>query len=269
MWVNLIGLSIFALLILRFFPGNWITHENHVNATVGFIAVAVIFYMAIYLMGLPTLKYFGLPKFRLKALFAMALVFPAPILQILSSDLEDLSWQKLVGGIVFLFAIGFGEEMLSRGFIFGALVKFGQLKAIFFSSLLFGLMHINVYIPGYLGWGTYSHVMSAFGFGMIMCALMIVTRTIWAPILLHTMANWQILFEKEPAPFTDSEVYSLWDNVSLPFLGLAFEVVITLILLGINRARMPSMPKWFWRIVLKLKLIDPEHTASQKFMWRG
>jgi len=262
MWASLISLSIFALLILRYFPGDWLTHENHVNAIAGCITVGVIFYIAIHLLGLPTLQFFGLPKFRVRALFAVALVFPAPIIQIFYSDLEELPWQKLLGGIAFLLAIGFGEEMLSRGFTYGVLVKFGQMKAIFFSSLFFGLLHINVYLPGHLGWATYDHVFSAFGFGMIMCGLMIVTRTIWAPVFLHAMANWGLLFEKESAPITDNQVYSLWDNVTSPFFGLAFEVVITLILLGIDRARMPNMPKWFWRGLQKLKLIDPAIASS-------
>jgi len=262
MWLSLIGLSIFALLILRFFPGSWLNDEYHVNASVGFVTVAAIFYVAIHVLGLPTLSYFGLPTFRVRALFAVALVFPVPIIQIFYSDLENLPWQKLVGGIAFLFAIGFGEEMLSRGFTYGVLIKFGQLKAIFFSSLFFGLLHINVYLPGYLGWATYEHVFSAFGFGMIMCGLMIVTRTIWAPVLLHAMANWGLLFEKETAPITDNQVYSLWDKVSSPFFGLAFEVLITLILLGIDRAHMPNMPKWFWRGFQKLKLCEPVNASS-------
>jgi membrane protease YdiL (CAAX protease family) len=162
----------------------------------------------------------------------------------------------LVGGIVFLLAIGFGEEMLSRGFTFGVLVKFGQFKAIFFSSLFFGLMHINVYIPGHLGWATYSHVMSTFGFGMIMCGLMIVTRTIWAPVLFHAMMDWHIPFEKESAPIADDQVYSLWDNLTMPLSSLAFDVCIMLILLGINRAQIPHLPKWFWRGATKFKLVD-------------
>jgi membrane protease YdiL (CAAX protease family) len=261
MWASLIGLSIFSLLILRYFPGDWLTHENHVNAIVGCITVGVIFYMAIHLLGLPTLAYFGRPKFRLKALFAVAFLFPIPIFQILDADLEYSSWQNLVGGIVFLLAVGFGEEMLSRGFTYGVLVKFGQFKAIFFSSLFFGLLHINVYIPGYLGWATYSHVMSAFGFGMIMCGLMIVTRTIWTPVLFHTLMNWHIPFEKETAPIADDQVYSLWDNVTLPFSSLVFEACIMLLLIGLDRARMPHLPQWFWRIAVKLKLVDPDHAS--------
>ena len=88
------------------------------------------------------------------------------------------------------------------------------------------------------------------------------TRTIWAPVLLHAMANWGLLFEKETAPIADNQVYSLWDNVTSPFFGLAFEVVVTLILLGIDRARMPNMPKWFWRGVRKLKLMESDYQTT-------
>jgi hypothetical protein len=130
------------------------------------------------------------------------------------------------------------------------------LTSLISSSLFFGLLHINVYIPGYLGWATYSHVMSAFGFGMIMCGLMIVTRTIWAPVLFHTLMNWHIPFEKDPKPIADNQVYSLWDNVTMPLSSLVFEACIMLMLIGLDRARIPHLPQWFWRLAYKFKLVD-------------
>jgi membrane protease YdiL (CAAX protease family) len=257
MWVSLIGLSIFALLILRYFPGSWLKDDYHLNSIIGYMAVAGIFYIAIYLMGLPTLQYFGIPRMRLKALVAVALAFPAPILQIFEAKLEYSSWLDVVSGIAFLLILGFGEEMLSRGFTYGVLLKLGRFRAILFSSLFFGLLHINVYIPEYLGWETYFHVMSTFGFGMVMCGLMIVTRSIWIPVLFHAMIDWHIPFQKKSTPIEDDQVYSLWDNLTMPFFSLAFDVLITLVLLGIDRARMPNLPKWFWRVAQKLKLIEP------------
>ena len=263
MWVSLIGLSIFALTILRYFPGTWVKNDYHVNAIIGYLAVAVIFYTAIYVMGLPTLQYFGLPKIRIKALLAIALAFPAPILQMLDAQLEYSSWLDVAGGVTFLLMIGFGEEMLSRGFTYGVLLKFGRLRAIFFSSLFFGLLHINVYFPGNLGWETYFHVMSTFGFGMVMCGLMITTRSIWVPVIFHAMIDWHIPFEKDStAPITDDYIYSVWDNLTMPLFSLVFDIGITLMLLGIDRARMPNMPNWFWKLALKWKLIHPTTDIS-------
>ena len=99
--------------------------------------------------------------------------------------------------------------------------------------------------------------MSTFGFGMIMCGLMIVTKSIWIPVLFHAMIDWHIPFQKKSTPIEDDQVYSLWDNLSMPFFSLAFDILITLVLLGIDRARMPNLPKWFWRVALRFKLIEP------------
>jgi len=264
MWFSLVGLSIFSLLILRYFPGSWLQDNYHLNSIIGYIAVAGIFYMAIYLMGLPTLQYFGIPSIRLKGLVAVALAFPAPILQIFEANLEYSSWLDVVSGIAFLLMLGFGEEMLSRGFTYGVLLKLGRFRAILFSSLFFGLLHINVYMPGYLGWETYFHVMSTFGFGMVMCGLMIVTRSIWIPVFFHAMIDWHIPFQKKSMPIEDDQVYSLWDNLTMPFFSLAFDILITLVLLGIDRTRMPNLPKWFWRVALRLKLIEsPANFANR------
>ena len=258
MWVSLVGLSIMALMTLRFFPGNWLSDDYHLNSIVSYLLVAVFFYGAVYIMGLPSLQYFGLPKFRIKALFAVVIAFSLPITQIVDEGLEYSSWLDLASGVAFLLALGFGEEMLSRGFTYGVLLKFGRFRAIFFSSLFFGLLHINVYFPHELGWDTYYHVFSTFGFGMIMCALMIVTRSIWIPVGYHAMIDWHIPFDR-PAKSTgeDTFSYSLWDNLTGPLFSLAFDIGIMLLLLGIDRTRMPRMPKWCWRMAEKWKLVTP------------
>jgi len=258
MWASLVGLSIMALMILRYFPGNWLNDDYHLNAIVGYLVVALFFYTSVYILGLPSLQYFGLPKFRIKALFAVVIAFSLPISQIVEQGLEYSSWLDLASGVVFLLVLGFGEEMLSRGFTYGVLLKFGRFRAILFSSLIFGLLHINVYFPDALGWDTYYHVFSTFGFGMIMCALMIVTRSIWIPVVYHAMIDWHIPFDK-PLKSTGEDTfnYSLWDNLTGPLFTLVFDVGIVLILIGIDRARMPRMPKWFWRLAIKWKLVTP------------
>ena len=258
MWASLVGLSIMALMILRYFPGNWVNDDYHLNSIIGYLLVASIFYSAVYIMGLPSLQYFCLPKFRIKTLVAVVISFSLPITQIVSEGMEYASWLDLLSGVLFLLVLGFGEEMLSRGFTYGVILKFGRVKALFFSSLFFGLLHINVYFPDELGWDTYYHVFNTFGFGMIMCALMIVTRSIWVPVVYHAMIDWHIPFDR-PAKSTgeDTYTYTLWDNLTGPLFSLAFDIGIVLLLLGIDRARMPRMPKWFWKLAIKWKLVTP------------
>jgi membrane protease YdiL (CAAX protease family) len=146
--------------------------------------------------------------------------------------------------------------MLSRGFTFGVLLRFGRFKALVISSFLFGLLHINVYIPGHLGWDTYYHVISAFGMGMILCALMMVTRSIWVSVLFHAMMDWHIPFTAADTSGGDSVHYSLWENLSGPMSGLIFDCVIVLVLLAIDAVRI-TPARWMHRLAVRWKLVEP------------
>lgn len=261
MWVSLIGLSVFSLTLLNFFPGSWVTDDYFLNGTLGYAPVALIFYIAIYVCGLPTLEYFRFPRLSMKTFFAILVASPLALGAMFHPGNEYKSWGLTISGALFVLSIGLGEEMMSRGFVYGVLSKIGQYRAIVFSSLMFGLLHINVYLPNNLGWLTYWHVMSAFGFGLIMCALMIVTRSIWVPVVFHALADWSIPFEKEITDTGEIEVdtSSLWDNLTLPFLELSFNVMGVILILLINRAQ-PA--QWMYRLAVKWKLIKPEYPLT-------
>ena len=257
LWASLVGLSVFALTILRYFPGNWLSDKYFLNGILGYAPVALIFYCAIYFFGLPTLQYFRLPRLSMKTFFAILVASPLAISAMFYRGNEYKSWELTLSGAIFVLFIGLGEEMVSRGFVYGVLSKFGRFKAIFASSLMFGLMHINVYFPGNLGWNTYWHVMSTFGFGLIMCALMIVTRSIWVPVIFHALADWNIPFEKEIENQSDFEMepLSVWDNLFLPWFDFGFSVMGMVIILLINRVQ-PA--RWMYRFAVKWKLMKPE-----------
>jgi membrane protease YdiL (CAAX protease family) len=261
MWVSLIGLSVFALTILRFFPGSWVNDEYFLNGILGYAPVALIFYLAIYACGLPTLEYFRLPRLSLKTLFAIIVASPLALGAMFFSGNEYKSWGLTISGALFVLSIGLGEEMISRGFVYGVLNKIGRYKAMFLSSFMFGLMHINVYLPNSLGWLTYWHVMSTFSFGLIMCALMIVSRSIWVPVVFHALADWNIPFEKEVTDNgeTESITPTLWDNVTLPFIEFSFNLALFAIIMLINRAQPTA---WMYRLALKWKLVNPTADIS-------
>jgi membrane protease YdiL (CAAX protease family) len=257
MWLSLIGLSIFALAILDFFPGGWVTDAHYIDAIIGYAAVALIFYGLIHFLGLPSLQYFGFKRLRLKGVIAIILVSWLPFYSLIDSGLVYKSKADLVGGVVFLITLGIGEEMLSRGFVFGVLLKYGQLRAVFFSSLFFGLMHINVYMPDKVGWDTYYHVFSAFGIGLIMCSVMIVTKNFWVPVMCHALLDWTIPFTKNTPPIDDGTTYSLWENITGPFGPFLLDLVFALFLLAMNRYNLNSMPRWVNKVAIKWKLIHP------------
>ena len=252
------GVSIFALLILDLLPGSWVSNEKYVNATVSYVTLGLIFYLAIYLLGLDSLEYFGLPRVHFKTVLALVIASLFMLLAVSFPHKAHLAPGMAFRGIIFLLSLGFGEEMVSRGLIFGIMRKFGQGRAIFVSSMFFGLMHLNLYRgPNWDPWRAYWHVMDAFAFGVFACVLMIVTRSIWIAVLFHAISDWSIVFEKVRTDTSDTEQWnpSLWEGLTSGFFNSVMFIGAAMLLLRINRG---GVPKWIVRVALKWKLVEPE-----------
>lgn len=256
--LSLVGISIFALLILDFGPGNWLSDLNFAGGSLNYLVLGLTFYLTVYFVGSESLEYFRLPRFHFKTALALLIASIFVIREISNSDNLSPSAWRTTGGIIYLLAIGFGEEMLSRGLIFGALYKFGVTKAILGSSFLFGLLHLNLYIGKYWDpWVAYWHVMSAFGFGIFACALMIVTRSIWVVVIYHALNDWGVVFDKAQEPLIGQQDWdvSFWGGISSPFFNLAISIGLAALLLRLDRG---GVPRWAARLAIKWKLVKPE-----------
>ena len=168
-----------------------------------------------------------------------------------------------IAGVITLLSIGWAEEMIARVVIFGSLLGFGTRFAVVTSSVIFGLMHINVYLPDWDGWSAYWHVMMATGFGLFICALFIATRSYWVVVVVHALSDWTVVFDKKNTVTVDDYspgiIEGLWWGVEdftirYGFLGLC--------LLYILRGRWPN---WAIRLAIKWKLVEQaeEFTPSQ------
>ena len=74
---------------------------------------------------------------------------------------------------------GFCEEVAHRGFLVkGFASRIGIMNAVFLSSVLFGLMHLNIVQVFYAG-----------VLGYLMCLAVVATRNIWPAIIIHFMNN--------------------------------------------------------------------------------
>lgn len=253
--VALVITSALVLLVLRILPESFLKSIPFLSGIISYTIIALIAYVCVYLLGLPTLEYFGRPKFNLKTLFAVIAVVPLLSQPFFSGNLESKKISVAIMGSIFIFMIGCGEELFSRAFTFGILRRFGKKRAMFFSSLLFGLMHLNLYIgANWDPWLAYWHVMSAFGFGLIACSLMLTTRNIWIPIFFHAIRDVGVAFEKPAKPSTggDSTIHFFSGLVS-PLSTLLFDLILVYILLWI--ARDHSLPRWMYRLMIKWKLV--------------
>ena len=258
MVLSLVGISIFALLILDFGPGNWLSDVNFAEGSVNYLVEGLIFFITVYFVGSQSLEYFRLPRFHFKTALTLLIASVFVILKISDSDNLSLSAWSTTCGIIFLLLLGFGEEMVSRGFVFGALHKYGLWKAIFGSSFLFGLMHLNLYLGQYWDpWAAYWHVMDTFRFGIFVCALMIVTRSIWVVVIFHALSDWSIVFDKEQEPLIGRQDWdvSFWGGISSPLIGVALSIGLAALLLRLDRG---GVPRWAARLAIKWKLVKPE-----------
>ena len=252
----LIAFAVVALLILRYVPGNFLSEIEYANATLSYVIAGLLFVLIVRFLRLSTLEYFRLPARNWKSVVGLAIVGIGIYLEINRDNVITLDRKSTILGIMYLFSIGFGEELVSRIFTFGVLKRFGTKIAVFGSSFLFGLMHLNLYVGQYWDpWLAYWHVMDTFSYGVLICALMIVTRSVWVVIIYHAFSDWGVVFTKEVSTKPESPAisYPFWDGITSPFFNMFFSIGLGLFLLWINRG--VRIPKWGKRIALKFKLV--------------
>jgi membrane protease YdiL (CAAX protease family) len=193
MWVGLTALSVTSILLLNF--ASEVLPGKGFDSTGSFMILGLFAFAVMRWLRVPTNGYFGKPAFGWRFNVALILMINAIVVQVRSAPFSELDLQGWIRGAAFLIAVAVAEEIFSRGVIFGVLLRQGLLVAVTGSSLIFGLMHLNGYVGQYFDpWRAYWHIVSAIAFGVFACALMVVTRSIWMPIILHTVANTGLLF---------------------------------------------------------------------------
>lgn len=229
--------------------------ESFTNSIFTYAVVLAVFLAIIFVKGFDCLEYFRLPRIGLASFstIAIAVIFVSPRFWSGQSEMKPIG--IALPGVIYLLGIGFSEEVFSRGLVFGKLRHLGERKAMVYSSIVFGLLHLNVYV-GYNWdlWFAYDHVISAAAFGFLACAIMITTRSIWISAVFHALFDWHLVFEKvsedsDSGPFP---VNTLWDNLLNPWFELFLYLPVALFIMRLNRG---GWPKWLVRIANRFKLL--------------
>ncbi len=259
MWVGLAVLSVLAILLLNF--SSEVIPGTGFDSTGSFMILGLFAFAILRLLRVPTIEYFGKPVFGWKFMAAMVFTVNLIIVQIRGEAFSELDARQWIRGAVFLIAVAVAEEIFSRGVVFGVLLRrHGLSIAVLGSSLIFGLMHLNGYIGQHFDpWRAYWHIASAASFGIFACSLMVVTRSIWMPILLHTVSNTGLLFrdlEEEIAVRSKPISVDFWSGLTYPITPVATFVVPAIVLFWIH-AGMPLHPV-LKRLAIKWKLMEVE-----------
>jgi membrane protease YdiL (CAAX protease family) len=130
-------------------------------------------------------------------------------------------------------------------------------------------MHLNLYIGSdWDPWLAYWHVMSAFSFGFLMCAIMIATRSIWVAVLVHALMDWSVVFEKAPPNLADRPPisYPFWEGLTSPFSDFIMILFPALLILFFSKPRKIWTPIWLRgfliRLAIKWKLVEESSDKS-------
>ena len=235
-----------------------------------FVVRGLVFYFFIRRFKLPTNSCVQLPRKTPISFFALIVAGIVLAAAVNNDDNEMKPWKVAIPGIVFLLSIGFGEEMVSRGFVYGVLKRRSNKAAIFISSLFFGLMHLNLYTGNdWDPWLAYWHVASAFCFGFFMCALLIATECFWVPVIAHALFDWSIVFDKTPPVRKDIPPISFpfWEGLVFPFADLLFTFLPGALIFFFMKRRRIWAPRWLKKVALRIaiawKLVDESKDKSE------
>lgn len=255
-----VGLSTWiGLFVLEILPDRFLARVPYLNATLSFSLLAAFGFTLIRFFRLGTLEYFGIPQMRKPTMVAVSLVVLLTVPPIFLVDREGKSLSLGLLSILFLFSVGLGEEIFSRGFHYGFLEKYGRYLALVVSSLIFGLMHLNRYLgDNWNPWKAYGHVVAAFGFGLLACALMIAAKSIWVGVIFHTLANWDLAFPKVGTSNVQEVISEdLLGQLLMPVAQLISYGFLTIVVLWFSLGR--GIPKRVQRLMIALKIVDSKH----------
>lgn len=259
---TLMALTIVTISSLLLFRLPSVTHFRGIyfEESYQYLLITLLVLALVLIVRPPTIGYFGWPRIRWVGAIALIVAVVIVAISIHSGYLIKQPHRVKIAGVISILLIGFGEEMVSRVFVFGALQRFGTTFAVLVSSAIFGLMHINVYLPDWNGWYAYWHVMSTFSFGIFACVLFIATRSYWVVAIFHGLADWTVVFEKLN---TTSDDYSpgILEGVWWGVENFIYEFgLVGLLLLWIMRGR---WPKWALHLAIKWKLVEQAEELVQ------
>jgi membrane protease YdiL (CAAX protease family) len=256
--LSIVGVySILSIMVLRVFPDSIFSDVAYLNSILAFVSLGIFGLALIFIFKVQVLRFFRMPVRTKASLVSIGVAAFLVVPPILLGENEDRFLGLSALGLLFILSVGFGEEVFSRGFVFGYLERHGQYFGLVWSAVIFGMLHLNRYLgSNWDGWRAYSHVLSASAIGLFMCALMIVTKSIWASIIFHALANWHLAFKGRQE--IDAEVVgqSLLENLLDPVGSVLLYSTFAFFILWMNSGMVLS-PR-VAALLQRLKLVEQE-----------
>ena len=182
-----------------------VSYLTSAEETILYRLVSGILVLAFALMFNPSWRrYLRLPRGRNRWLASAALISFYLFVHLQDMKESKFSLPHILLGIIFVFTIGFSEEITSRFFIFGLLNRYlGVWGALALSAINFGMMHIGNAFGGDQGYQeTAIQALSAASAGFMFASLLLFTRSLWIPIIVHATVDLSLGLGTSPAHAT-------------------------------------------------------------------
>ena len=229
-WLTAIGLSLVPVVFTAAgFATAQILGESEAEtyATVAAcVTVSALIAFVVMWKARPSLSEFGLraPRAGSVALWWLPLVVVVALVFAASGVVVPLA---VVAPIIWLaVAVGFNEELVFRGLVLAILRRYGSQRAVVFSAIIFGVLHLANLGAGKSVGYLVLQVLFAALFGVVTAELVVVTGSLWPGILFH----------------------AAYDAVS--YLGGDGISTVALISLAVQVVLLASYGWWLWLRVL-------------------
>lgn len=152
------------------------------------------------------------------------------ISQILSNSGDETARTIITTVLMLNALIGISEELLFRGFLFGALrEKHRLITAILISSLAFGMLHLVNAASGQSVEQTLFQIISATALGLLFCALVLQCNSLWPAVLLHMLWNSFIMLNLAAAETRGDLMTQIVETSQTPIQAVVLPACITII----------------------------------------
>ena len=226
--VKSIGQSLFLVLsatVISIWGFNWIPFEKlpftHFWTVITIRSFEVAFWVAVMWALKPRmLKRLFVIRDPMRLLGGFGVVAILTIPQLFRATYHGHSFPQVIEGLVFALFIGIDEEIFSRGLIYGFLDKYGVKVAAIVSSVHFGMLHLGNAVWGGQSFAyTFGQVLDAAAFGYLCCGLMLYSRSILVPIVLHGLVDF-------PMQMVTAAQYTTQVTGGFDWLSTLFDLII-------------------------------------------
>ena len=139
-------------------------------------------------------KFYRLPRAGWRGWLLLGVVFVLFVVPgFIHGELPTESVGRFFDVLLFSLMIGVSEEFLCRGLVFHLFTRIGFWTAVNVSSISFGLMHFYNLSSGRDFNYTVFQVVNAGVFGYLAVGMMILTGSIWVPVVFHGLVNFPLV----------------------------------------------------------------------------